>query len=243
MNLILFEARELTSPLPLNDPRALHLSQILRRESFEEFDSGIIDGSRGKARIVEKTSEGYRIQFTPTDIPPPLFPLILAAGAGRPQTAKKILREITAMGVSAIHFFASGKGDKAYLRSSIYKDDNYRPYLIEGAQQAFCTRLPRVRIHSSLGAALREFSDGKNFRSVCLDNYEAKYPLKDYPFNESKTPLVLWIGSERGWSEKERKIFSEHEIPLASLGKRILRTETASVSGISICLAGIGHLD
>jgi len=251
VNLILFEAGELDRPLPLSDPRAVHLLTVLRRGPGESFDAGLVDGPRGRAEVREQTPEGLSLEFVPGEAPPPLYPVILAVGAGRPQTVRKILRETTALGVSEIHFFASGKGEKAYLNSSIYREEQYRPCLIEGAQQAFCTRLPRVEVHGSLGEALRRLTRERGSR-LCLDNYEAALPLTRYFRSGAEgerepryagDPVILWIGSERGWSDKERGLFREAEIPLAGLGSRVLRTETACTAAVTVCLAGMGFLD
>lgn len=248
MNIILFTQDELTRPLPFDDPRGEHLREILRRKPGEGFDAGIINGPRGRAFIRDRDEAGFHLAFEPAGLPPPLYPLALAVGAVRPQTAKKILRECTALGAAEIHFFASGKGDQAYLASSIYREESYRPYLIQGAQQAFCTRLPEVETHQSLGGALRRLAVPGS-RHFCLDNYEAQAPLSRFLRDSSPARpgsperAVLWIGPERGWSDKERGIFREAGIPLLSLGSRVLRTETACVAAAGLVLAALGFLD
>ncbi|MBI9100988.1 MAG: RsmE family RNA methyltransferase [Spirochaetales bacterium] len=255
MNLILFEDGEFDSPLPHSDPRAQHLKKVLKRDHFEDFDAGIINGQKGKAKITGETEKGLNLEFIPQETPPPLPSIILAVGAGRPQTAKKILKEITALGVSQIHFFGTELGEKAYLNSSIYKEESYKPFLIEGAQQAFCTRLPDVKVHYTLKRAVETLiSEGndpnkqRNLISACLDNYEAEASLKSFicselSFGKGRPEVILWIGSERGWSSDERNFFREKNINLVSMGKRVLRTETASVTGVSLCLAEMGLLD
>ncbi len=51
MNLILFELPETQRPLPIDDPRARHVLEVLRRRVGESFDAGLIDGPRGKATV------------------------------------------------------------------------------------------------------------------------------------------------------------------------------------------------
>ena len=242
MNLILFEPGEWEQPFPLDDPRVVHLKQVLKRPRGEEFDAGVIDGPRGKALIEDETAGGMKLSFRPTEEPESLAPVILAVGASRPQTARKVLLQATTMGVSEIHFFASGRGEKGYLRSSVYKPESIRPYLIEGAQQAFCTRLPKVTVHQSFQECLEAL---KNTRGVCLDNYEATAPLHRHLLTGESTdsPLALWVGSERGWSPAERDAFRNEGMTLCSLGSRVLRTETAVVAGLTLCLAGTGMMD
>ena len=246
MNLILFEEGELPAPLPSSDPRAVHLKKVLRREAFEEFDAGIVNGPRGKARITGESVSGFSLDFTPSpdQTQAQQAPLILAAGAVRPQTARKILREITALGVQEIWFFGTEKGEKTYLQASIYKEESYRPQLIEGTQQAFCTRLPEVRIFNSLGEAVKALPAGKQIDGIALDNYEAETSLKSHlTATPSPEMRVIWIGSERGWSERERACFRETGIRLLSMGDRVLRTETAAAAAVSICLYHSGFLE
>lgn len=267
MNLILFEPGEWESPLPRDDSRIQHILTILKFGPGQEFDAGVIDGPRGKAWIEPKDvkhgegppeeqspdagSKSVKLNFRPTTEQPPLAPLTLAVGACRPQTVRKILLQATALGVGSIHFFASGKTEKGYLNSKVYRPEQIRPYLIEGAQQAFCTRLPSVEVHDSFDDCFNACSGGPG---VSLDNYEAVCPLGDFKFPDYRSsagntdergqrpPLTLWIGSERGWSAEEREEFRRKGITLCSLGSRVLRTETAAVAGIAFCLSGMGWM-
>ena len=238
MNLILFEPGEIL--IPRDDLRIQHILTILKMKPGEEFDAGIIDGPRGKAWIdSEEDSQEVSIGFRSTEEPHPLAPLALAVGACRPQTVRKILLQATTLGVGAIHFFASSKSEQGYLKSKMYRAEQIRPYLIEGAQQAFCTLLPKVVIHDNFQDCLE--ANGKN-PGISLDNYEAVSSLGNFDFTSIRT-LTLWIGSERGWSAAERNSFRDNEITLCSLGTRVLRTETAAVAGTALCLSGLGWFE
>jgi len=46
--------------------------------------------------------------------------------------------------------------------------------------------------------------------------------------------ISLFIGPEGGWDNRDRELFEQHEIPRICLGERILRTETAAVTAVSI---------
>ena len=240
MNLILFEPEEWEGPLSSGDFRITHLKKVLRRGPAEEFDAGVVNGPRGRGWIKEERAGEVLLGFRPTGQSPPLFPLILAVGASRPQTARKILLQATSLGVKEIHFFASEKGEGGYLKSRIYQAKLMRPYLLEGAGQAFSTRLPRVEIHPGFLQCLERLSEGPG---VGLDNYEAPIPLHSHGFPSTEDirerPLTLWVGSERGWSAAERNLLRSRGFPLRGLGPRVLRTETAVVAGIALCLAGL----
>ena len=244
MNLILFEPEETDRCFDPGDARIRHLKEILERDPGQEFDAGIINGPRGKGWIEEESTGGIRLGFRPLEDPPSLPPLDLAVGACRPQTVRKVLLQATSLGVRSIHFFATSRSERGYLASRVYRPDQVRPLLIEGAQQAFCTRLHSTAVHQSLEDCLAVLSD---HRGIALDNYEAEGPLHSYPFkgkeSSSVPSLSLWIGSERGWSAQEREAFRLRGIALRGLGPRVLRTETAVVAGVSLCLSGLGWWD
>lgn len=56
-------------------------------------------------------------------------------------------------------------------------------------------------------------------------------------------PLWLAVGNERGWSRTERLLFAEKRFAAYSIGRRILRTETAVAAAVAVCLALSGGWD
>jgi 16S rRNA (uracil1498-N3)-methyltransferase len=238
MNLILFESDEIAKPLPSDDPRARHLRDVLRRKEGETFDCGLIDGPRGKGRIVRVNSTGLELAFEWGPSPAPLDPLWLLIGLPRPQTARKILSEVAALGVAGICFFPAEKGERSYASSHLWSTDEARRLVREGVAQAFCTRMPACSVATSLSEAI---AHGAKFPThAALDNYEATAPLTQTDL--SGTPAALAIGPERGWSAKERDMLRGAGFVLAHLGPRVLRAETAAIAGLTLLKARLGLL-
>jgi 16S rRNA U1498 N3-methylase RsmE len=154
VNLILFEADETARPLSRQDPRAVHLLEILRRPPGEPFDAGIVDGPRGKGVIVSVGPDALELGFTWGPAPPPPPPLTLLVGLPRPQTARRILQEATALGVARMVFFGAQKGEPGYATSTLWTDGEWRRRLLDGAAQAFDTRVPEVVRLADLSAAM-----------------------------------------------------------------------------------------
>ena len=73
---------------------------------------------------------------------------------------------------------------------------------------------------------------------IALDNIENDFRLSQY--RPRKSGALLAIGSERGWSDRERRLLKESGFAFAGLGSRILRTETACISAASLVLASFG---
>jgi len=233
LNLVLLESGELGSHLAPGDPRAAHVVRVLRRKAGDAFDAGIVDGPRGKAIVTAIGPEGVAFRFEPGAEPPPLDPIHLLVALPRPQTARKILNEAATLGVASIRFFPSEKGEPGYASSSLWRTGEWRRHLLEGASQAFDTRLPAVRHEADLGAAVRALPAGSI--RVALDNYEAAGRLRA---SAAGPPLALAFGPERGWSASERRLLREGGFALAHLGPRVLRTETAVVAALAVVQAG-----
>ncbi len=244
MNLILFHPSETGRPLPRSDARALHVLDILRRTEGDTFDVGIIDGPRGKARVAEIGRDTITLSFTWGLPPPPLDPITVLIGLPRPQTARKVLQDATALGVSTLHFVLTDRADPSYAQSTLWSSGEWRRHVIAGAEQAFCTRLPTVTWTQSLVSSLAVLPHAGG--RIALDNYEGTLPLLSYSVsghNPASPPeLTIAIGPERGWSDAERHALRQQGFTLAHLGSRVLRTETAVIAALAIVKAKLGQI-
>lgn len=236
VNLILFDRHEIEQPLPRNDPRADHILNVLRRTPGEKFDAGLINGARGKGTLAAVHPTEIALTFAWETEPPPLDPITLIVGLPRPQTARKILQEATALGVSAVHFTATDKSDPNYGDSSLWRSGEWRRHLLAGAEQAFCTRIPTITYDRSFSEVIASLP--KTSTRVALDNYESPTSLS--AVETLASPLVIAIGAERGWSAEERIALRAHGFILAHLGSRVLRVETACVAAITLIKARAG---
>ena len=232
MNLILFEPGEIGLPLPRADPRAVHLLRVLRRGEGDSFDAGIVNGPAGRATLASIGPDALAIRFAPGPMPAPADPIHLVVALPRPQTARKILNEATSLGVASMRFFRSQKGEPSYGESSLWESGEWRRHLLDGAAQAFDTRIPEVARDPGLGESLAALPPGCT--GIALDNYEATTRLSG---GLSARPIALAFGPERGWSPAERSLLRERGFRLAHLGFRVLRTETAVVAAISVVKA------
>lgn len=240
MNLILFEEKELEGPLNRADPRARHILEVLRRQPGDEFDAGLINSARGRARLIAVSNDSIQLEFHPGMPPPPLPPLGLIIGLPRPQTARKILNEATTLGVSSIDFVCTDRGEPSYAQSSLWSSGEWRRHLLEGAQQAFCTRLPVVSSTHTLDETLKALPPQQDCERLALDNYESPEALSSHQL--SSPSVVLALGSERGWTTRERELLRKQGFAFLHLGPRVLRTETAVITAAALTLAKLGSL-
>jgi 16S rRNA (uracil1498-N3)-methyltransferase len=232
LNVILLEPGEEGVPLPMADPRAVHIAQVLRRKAGDLFDAGIVNGPMGKATVVSIGPGGVAFRFEATSHPPPGDTVHILVALPRPQTARKILGEATSLGVASIRFFQAQKGEPSYSSSTLWRTPEWRRHLMDGAAQAFDTRLPEVLHHPQLADALAALPPG--CARIALDNYEATGALAP---SAARRPLALAFGPERGWSPAERTLLRGSGFELAHLGSRVLRTETAVVAALALAKA------
>ena len=240
MNLILFEPAEIERALPRSDRRARHILDVLRRGVGDTFDAGLINGARGKATLVAADSDGVTLRFAPTHPAQEPAPITLVVGLPRPQTARDILRDATTLGVGTIHFVRTEKAEASYAQSTLWTSGEWRRHLIAGAEQAFDTRIPDVTHGRSLPDIVSTLPSAPAATRLALDNYEAATTLGVCHVLDAK-PVVLAVGSERGWSAAERTLLRDAGFELVHLGGRVLRTETACIAALSLLRAKL-HL-
>lgn len=240
VNLILFEPAETTAPLPRRDPRAGHILDVLRRRVGDTFDTGLVNGPRGKATLATVGADTVTLTFAWETTPPaPLDPITLLIGLPRPQTARDILRDATALGVGAMHFVVTEKGDPNYAQSTLWSSGEWRRHLLDGAQQAFATRLPKVTHGRPLADVIAQLETEST--RLALDNYESPAPLSQCHVTRD-TSVVLALGPERGWSAAERDLLRANKFSFVHLGVRVLRTETACTAAVALVKAKLGSL-
>ncbi len=234
MNLVLFHPAEVGRPLARADARARHVERVLRRGPGEPFDAGIVNGHRGRGRIVAATPDALELVFEWLHPAPVPDPVTLLVGLPRPQTARDILRDATTLGVAALRFVATERTEPGYAASSLWRDRAWEPHVLAGAAQAFSTQVPAVSAGAPLAAELAALPAGAE--RLALDNYEASAPLSRWSAAPG-APVVLALGPERGWGPTDRAALRAAGFRLVHLGDRVLRLETAVVAALTLVKA------
>ncbi|HNY17631.1 MAG TPA: RsmE family RNA methyltransferase [Treponemataceae bacterium] len=243
MNIVLFEGEPF---FPRNDDRCQHIRKILRKGVGDRFFAGIVDGPEGEATITALDDSGLSFSFAPTHAPRGLYPVHLVVGFPRPIQLKRLLRDVASLGVASVTLAGTDLGEKSYRDSTLVDRGAARSGLLEGCSQAGATGVPRLEMAASIDAALDSFRALGRARVILLDTERPDCPLYRSPElarASDETPLALFIGSERGWTARERALFREAGASVCSLGTRILRTETACAAAIAIALSGAGFMD
>ena len=233
MNLFLFETAANEVFLLPDDLRTVHVREVLRRVPGDDFDVAVVNGPRGTATVLEDDPTGLSLSFQWEEgVEDDRLPIHLLVGLPRPQTARKILEQAATIGVTSMDFFGADKGEPSYVDSKLWTSEEWHRHLVRGVEQAFCSFLPAVCHHANLEDALVELPH--DTRRFALDVYEAPAPLS---VTDGTTVLILALGPERGWSDRERNLLRDAGFVLRHLGSRVLRQETACIAALGILCA------
>ena len=243
MNIILFEDHEKNNPLPKRDPRAVHLIKVLHKREGENFDTGILGGNLGKGKIEKIAPQGDVVfSLELNEKPPERIPIRIAVGFPRPIQLKRLLRDLANLGIEAIDLIGTELGEKSYRDTNLLIDGGARSAMIEGAVQARDTNLPSLSFYPSVKSWIgKNLWDKNTDELISADNIS---PQSSFSLLKTeKTSLVLAVGSERGWSDMERKQLETAGFKRLSLGKRALRTETACIAASILAIEKIGKME
>ena len=238
MNIILFDELPAGMVLENDDFRAEHIRKVLRLQVGDSFSMGIVNGPSGIATIEAMDSTGITLGWEPQESRSELHRVTLLVAQVRPICMKRILREAVSLGVAELLVVGADTAERSYADAKLWSTGEYRKYLLDGAMQSGQTGMPSFRLVESVGSALVDSDRWKT--RILMDNVLAgePLPLMEYP----ESPLVVAVGPERGWTERERILFLEHGFVPKSMGSRILRTETACSAALAIVLGRMGLL-
>lgn len=116
------------------------------------------------------------------------------------------------------------------------KRERWQAISQSAAKQSKCNKIPEVAEILTYKQALQKAKD----LDVLLVPYESKNGMEDTKnaLNEIKSGMSVGvlIGPEGGFDESEITQVLENSGKVISLGKRILRTETAAITSVAMCM-------
>jgi len=238
MNLLLFELNEIKSDdtVCLQDRRSQHIIKILGCKPGDTIRAGMINGPVGTGEILSIRGTGKNaeviLRFSAQDGQPDLPAVDLIMGLIRPIMLKRVLAQVTSLGVGRIFLINGNRVEKSFFNAALLKDEKYRDYLIQGLEQAKDTCLPQVSIHERFRPFVEDFipTISKSYSRMLVAHPEAGESLKQFAGNGISGRTLLAVGPEGGWVDFEVEKFIEQSFVPVSMGSRVLRTDTAVVA-------------
>ena len=126
-------------------------------------------------------------------------------------------------------------------KESAGKIERWGKIIQEAAEQSERLILPTLHPLISFDEACRTVKPPALMLWEEEKSMSLKQILQNPPFKNAAN-LNLFIGPEGGFPESEKEFAGQHGIAIASLGKRILRAETAGLAAISAILYETGEM-
>jgi 16S rRNA (uracil1498-N3)-methyltransferase len=226
MNLILLEHEDFVreGQVRLRGRRLDHVRAVHRAAPGDELRVGVVGGKTGLGRVDRIDDEAMEMTVRLGADPPEPLPVRLILALPRPKVLNRTIAAAVSMGIREIDLINSWRVEKSYWGSPRLSAENLRLQAVLGLEQAGDTILPTIRQHKLFVPFVREELP----RSL-----DGRLSLVADPRGETLCPreisgaVVLAIGPEGGFIERELATFREIGFTPVSLGKRILRVETA----------------
>jgi 16S rRNA (uracil1498-N3)-methyltransferase len=203
---------------------------VLDNSGWEfEVEIGRITKEQVKGKVInKKPGQGEpRIQIT-------LYQALLKS-----DKFELVLQKGVELGVTAFVPFISERC--VARKESAAKIERWRKIIQEAAEQSERSILSVLHPLISFDEACRSVKQPALLLWEEEKSTSLKQTLQNPPFKDAAA-LNLFIGPEGGFPEHEKELAQQHCIAIASLGKRVLRAETAGLAAISAILYERGEM-
>jgi len=209
---------------------AHHLGRVLRAQIGQLYE--LSDGERVWLARIESVGRD-RVQFALVEELPVVQPRVevtLLLSVVKFDAFEWAIEKATELAVSTIVPLAAERGEKALLTAAAKRAERWKKILLEASQQ--CRRV-RVPVLGELAKAESIFSASKNGLRVMLSERAMATPLRRILEGQRTTRVIMAIGPEGGWTDAEFEAARSCGFLEASLGRLILRTETAVIAALA----------
>lgn len=227
---------------------AHHLLNVVRMEIGDTFTVVDERGVEREATIARTGAEQFVAELGPPrrTAAEPRLKLTLYHGLPRASRYETSLRMCTEVGVSS---FVPVLSTKSVIRLSggaiERKRERWQRIVEEAAKQCGRAQVPEVAPALGWEDALRHFRASHSpgvMPSAGLAGSEARSLGGAAQELTQRDALALFIGPESGFDLREEAGAAAAGVMLVTMGPRVLRTETAAVVAVAICLDRVGDL-
>ena len=214
----------------------VHAKTVLRVEEGSEIV--LLDGSgkefTGIVVKIEKHRLSAHITGATVGEREPKTALYLLCGALKGDKTELIVQKATELGVSKIGVFSS-EFCSAYMNAN--KIERLKKVAKEAAKQCLRSCAPEIEYFEEFSSALNSAIGYENKLLAC-----EFLKSSDTDISGICGPTAIVVGSEGGFSQKEYDLSQSLGFKGISLGKRILRAETAAISLCALAAFALGEL-
>ena len=209
---------------------AHHLGRVLRAQQGQLYE--LSDGERVWLGRIENVTRD-RVEFALLEELPayqPTMVVTLLLAVVKFDAFEWALEKATELGVTTIIPLAAARSEKALLAAAGKRAERWEKILVESSQQSRRVRVPMLE---PLARPELAFSAQKGHLQVMLSERPDAPPMRKVLEGARATKAALAIGPEGGWTEGEFEIARAVGFQEVSLGRLILRTETAVAAALA----------
>lgn len=205
-----------------------HISRVLRKAEGDLIE--LTNGSGMLAVAAIKKVSNRQIELvvqSSQTIKKSTCEMILVQPLLHKSKLEWILEKTTELGVDQFWFFTAKKGLQKTLSEAT--TERFESIVIAASKQCGRVWFPKIQSYLSLKDLPVPFSSTCYFGTI-----DKNTPPITFVSNQTD-PVILFVGPESGWADEEIAILQKQfqSIPFA-FNRNVLRTETASVSGVAI---------
>lgn len=230
MNLILFDPDELAhGRLVLADRRGRHVRQVLRAAPGDRLRVGMVCGGIGVGEVLAIGGDQVELAVTLAEPPPAPPGVDLVLAMPRPKVLPRVIEAAAALGVGHIDLVNAWRVDKSYLDSRRIDLDGLAHHARLGCEQGGSTWVPELTLHRLLMPFVREVLPGRlaAVEIALVAHPRAAQPVEAAVPPGSRSRVLLAVGPEGGWIEREVHTFTELGFGAVTCMDRVLRVETS----------------
>ena len=205
-----------------------HVHHVLGAKVGDTLKIGQIGGNLGRAVIADMTNDSIRLADVQLDTPPPAkLGLTVVLALPRPKVLRRLIMDMTALGVDSIVLVNSYRTQKSYWQSPML--ERLDEFVLEGLQQGVDTMVPTIRLEKRFKPFVEDsLAELINGAAIVAHPYGAQSFAQFLQAESSSVlPTLVCIGAEGGWIDYEIALFATQGCEAVHIGPRILRTEAA----------------
>ena len=216
----------------LLDKNAHHLARVLRAKVGQQFDV-VADGRVRRGRIASISDQ--RVEFDLAEELPTsdlAVEISLLLSIFRFERMEWALEKATEMGVARFVPVIANRSEKHLVSAAGKRVERWRRIAHEAAQQARRASVPEISVPVKVEEAI---SVGEGI--VLAESEENRTLKRALAEMNTRSSLRLAVGPEGGFTSHEIEAFDKAHWRSASLGKAILRAETAAIAAVAVVIA------
>ncbi|MBI5561078.1 MAG: RNA methyltransferase [Deltaproteobacteria bacterium] len=204
-----------------------------------------VSGPSGKllrARVTELNGDYAALYaFEDTGFKKDIFSVSLLQALPEKERMELIIQKTTELGVSRVLPFESKRSISLAEREAKQKKSHrWEDIALKAAKQSRRDTLPEILPYCSFREALDRAGAGG--LKIMFFEGGGLMGLKEFLKGKKTDNAVILVGPEGGFTENEVREAEKRGFSPVTLGKRILRTETAGIIGVGIVMYELGGM-